>query len=146
MTLPTRYRVILALATVVVLTSCSGIPDRISFNDIDASVIRGPDHCEWDDTWLLRVGEEGGIGEPNDTNPDLPGHHMFVRNPTAVPEYSFRMPEELDRSRPSDAERLATSDDGFELWYSPSDSHYIYLVRDNFREAWVRATNWGLCA
>ncbi len=72
---------------------------------------------------------------------------MFVKDPKAIPEYEYDVPSDPSRSLPADAEKLGTGDhEQYELWYSPTDPHYIYLVDEDSTQAWVRATDWGLCS
>ena len=133
------------LAMAVVACSGATIPDEVHFSGVNGELWRGPDHCDWDGTHFVLIDEDLPGAEV--TNVDMPGSHMFVRDPDEVREYQFEAPSDPSRPVPSEAAMVAKSDDGsIELWYSSDDPQYLYVVGEDLVEAWVRATFWGLCA
>jgi hypothetical protein len=136
------------LVVALFFVGCGGpgaLPDRFDFAGVEAEMFRGPQHCGWNGTHFVLIDED--LPGADVTNVDMPGSHMFVRDPDQVREYSFGVEEDLDRALPEDAEELGDSGDAsIGLWYSESDPHYVFLIGDDISEAWARATNWGLCA
>jgi len=145
-----RRRGLAFLTIAVLMTGCggtAGLPDSLTFTGIDAELRKGPGHCDWDDTYQIHVRSDRLTGT-DQRNPGGPNVHMFVKDPEAIPEYEYEVLPDPSRSVPADAEKLGTGsqEDRFELWYSPTDPHYIYLVDEDSTKAWVRATDWGLCS
>ena len=138
-------RVAVGCLLVVAVAACSGgIPDEAQFTGVAAELWRGSDHCDWDGTHFVMVRQS--LPGADTTNQDMPDWHMFVRDPDEIPEYSYATEADPDRLLPEDAEKLGEDGDGsIELWYSESDPHFLYVVGEGFTEAWVRATDWGLC-
>ena len=126
------------------------LPDRIVFDGMEAGLWRGPDHCDWDDTWMIHIRSDDLKGPTTRTRGQelpapFPGDHLFVRDPSVTPRYVYEAEADLDRPLPNDARLLAASSDGYELWFADSDVHYIFLTSEDRTEAWVRAIEWNLC-
>jgi hypothetical protein len=143
----------LAGVSILLAVSCgrASYPDSVDFEGVDAALFRGPDHCDWDGTWMVRIRADDLLGPTTWVNGEersapFPGDHMFVRDPDAVTQYSYEVESELARSLPSDARLLGSSPVGYELWFADSDSSFVYVVSSERTEAWVRAVEWGLCA
>jgi hypothetical protein len=51
-------RLLCLLCLVLALGACATFPDEVEFEGVDAHLIRGPAHCDWDDTWVLFVGPD----------------------------------------------------------------------------------------
>jgi hypothetical protein len=134
------------MATVSLVSCAQDLPNRVEFEGVAANLTRGAEHCAWDDTWMILIGPDERIPGLNLTSGDGAIEHVFIREPGAIPEYTFEMPPDLDRDRPQDAQLLGSSEDGFEIWYSPSDPHYLYVQSTDLSESWVRATEWTYCS
>jgi hypothetical protein len=140
-------RVICMIITTACLASCAeDLPNLVEFDGVTASLSLGPEHCSWDDTWMVLIGPDDRIAGLDVSSGDGAIEHVFIRDPRAIPEYTFEKPGDLDRDRPLDAQLLGASDEGFELWFSASDPHYLFVERAELSEAWVRAVEWTYCS
>jgi len=141
----------LMLAVTFVVASCGGgsYPDLVEFTGVDASLFRGPDHCDWDGTWMVHVRSDEMRGPTTQVNGEersapFPGEHMFVRNPDAI-QFGYEVESDLQRSLPDDAIQIGISSEGYAIWFADSDPDFIYVESSDRTEAWVRAVEWGLC-
>lgn len=118
------------------------LPDRLDFDGIEASLYRGPEHCGWHPTFMMFVRSDTLNGPFTPTS----SVHVFIRDPSVIPENTYAADIDLHRQPPADAGLVGTPTEGYELWYSHSDPYYIYLRSGNQTEAWVRAVRYALCA
>ena len=137
---------------VIALAACTEarLPNLVDFDGMDASLWRGPDHCDWDDTWMVHIRSDDLRGPATfrhgeELEEPFPGDHLFVRDPSAVPEYAYAAVADLTRPLPDDARLIASSPEGYELWFADSDIAFVFVRFGDSTEAWVRAVEWNLC-
>lgn len=105
-------------------------------------VLRGPDHCDWQQALLLHV------GWPIGTEKDGGDFRQYVRDPNNVlpdePKQTDYLP---DVQLPDTAAYTGYRTDTAELWIAPDTSDdRIYVVAPNHVEQWPRADPPILCA
>jgi hypothetical protein len=129
------------------------LPLWMEFSDVDATLVRGPEHCGWHETSIIFMAYADLASHIDEDQKDLydeaqawGGKLAFVRDPAAIPEYRYAAESDLQASLPISAVKLTAGDDGYELWYAASDPTHIYLVFPVGVEAWALATEWFLCA
>ena len=100
----------------------------MEFADVEATLIRGPEHCGWQDTWSIHLRYLDLVDHVEANHEDLYDEAQLWGGILA-------------------AVKLADGADGegYELWYSPSDPTHIYLVNRGAVEAWALATDWFPC-
>ena len=134
--------VFLALVAAVSFSSCSStLPQRLTFEGVEATMWQGSDHCGWDDTWYVELTDDRFDIEVENGRP------VYVRNPEGMAGSGFKYAADpdLEAEVPSSA-MLIGEGGGFELWFDQADHALIYLVDDTSVEAWALSVNFTGCA
>ena len=106
------------------------------------NVITGPEHCEWQSSATMHVGQPLGDPAADSTESD-----QYIRDPERVlPQGPLKSKLELDARLPNGAEFTGFRTDFMELWLDPTDDSAAYLVFAQHVERWPKARDVIACA
>jgi hypothetical protein len=101
----------------------------------------GPDHCGWESATYLTIG-----WPPGTVSSSAAGAHLYIRDPHAVVDVSYRDGLVLHAILPPDARPTGHRHGSIAIYVSPSDQdRAIYVVGADGAERWPRSDPMTLC-
>lgn len=121
-------------------------PDHVAFDEVEAGLFRGAEHCGWEGTWYVQVDSQAIDDHVSGDHNDLLSkakngiYVAYVRDPEETPEFPFEASPIHDTTLPSNGKLIGSSQQGYELWVDPNDPHHLYVASGETVEAWALST------